>query len=387
MAYLSGDNDLEQTTEGYLQRLREVGSTARVNVVAQIDGRRHAADTRRVAVGSRDGTGERVWRLGEVDMGTVRAVADFVQWAKATLPARQYALIMVGHGSGVLDLPGDSAGAAVVLRGFGPDESAGDYLSVHQLGEALRLAHESAPGGTPGLDVVCLDACLTGAIEIAYELRSSARYLTCVEGILQHPGAPCERVLASLVAAPDLAPREFAIQYVREMGRFWDGRGDGTLRLVEESLVCSAIDLAAVGQAATALDGLAEALTRAMPDDAMAVTRARAEALAFGQMQQYRDIGSFADALGRSGSDAEVVQAALAVREALHQAIIATHSGPRSAERPSPASGLCVFFPPNLTRFPVEYGESSAFAADTRWGAFLEAYLQHMRGMFGAGTA
>jgi hypothetical protein len=46
-----------------------------------------------------------------------------------------------------------------------------------------------------------------------------------------------------------------------------------------------------------------------------------------------------------------------------------------------------VFFPPNLTRFPVEYGESSAFAADTRWGAFLEAYLQHMRGMFGAGTA
>lgn len=377
MAYLSGDGDLEQTAEGYLSRLVQTGATPQVHMVAQIDGGPGAGDTRRVLIGG-PGQVAQTWMLGEVDMGSVRAVADFVTWARRTFPARRYALLMIGHGTGVIDLAGEGTSAAAILRGFGVDESAGDYLSVRELGEALSAARED---GRPGLDVVCLDACLTGAIEIAYELRDSARYLTCVEGALYHPGAPCERALSSLSRSPDMTPREFAAEYVREMGAYWK-KGE------DVSVVGCAVDLSRIGTLAGALDDLAEALMADMPDAAVAVTRARARARAFGDGQQYRDIGSFATALAEESDGLPIVKAALAVKRALSDAVVATTAPAGCPLGPSGgAGGMCAFFPPNLSRFPTEYSESSAFAAQTRWGAFLEAYLQHMRGLFEAGTA
>ena len=98
MAFLAGDNNLSGAGDKDLWEMRQVGSTADVNIIAEFDNAGERG-TNRYHV-QRDGKNEHVESLGETDSGSPATLIDFITWAADNYPAERYALILWNHGSG-----------------------------------------------------------------------------------------------------------------------------------------------------------------------------------------------------------------------------------------------------------------------------------------------
>jgi len=118
MVWLNGDNNLKYWAIEDINEMEVAGSTDQVAIVVQMDrvdwhdtSNGDWTTTKRFYV-TRDakGLGDRTIRseairdLGEVNMGNPDKLIEFVEWAQATYPAQNYALILWNHGSGWKDL-------------------------------------------------------------------------------------------------------------------------------------------------------------------------------------------------------------------------------------------------------------------------------------------
>jgi len=159
MLFSNAKNDLEQYLLSDLNEMELVGSTAKLNLVAEV-GRIEGYD-------SSDGDWKGVRRyhitkdadmtkmgskmledLGMIDMGDYKNVVSFVQWAKKAYPAKKYMLIISNHGSGWEK----GMIKARVSKGISYDEQSGNNINTPQLGLALKEIGK--------LDVFSTDACL-----------------------------------------------------------------------------------------------------------------------------------------------------------------------------------------------------------------------------------
>ena len=93
--------------------------------------------------------------LGEVNMGDPSTLASFVNWATTAFPATHNALILWDHGGGW-------------QYGVCYDEASKDWLTMSDLNAALAQV--------PNLDVLAIDACLMGEVEVAYQLSNYCDY-------------------------------------------------------------------------------------------------------------------------------------------------------------------------------------------------------------------
>src|SRR6266850_4395737 len=109
-------------------------------------------------------------------------------------PAEHYMLVLSGHGSGAV---GDFL--------TGNKRAVG--LSIPELREALTAiqAHfqKKTHGGHPYLtdgkiDILGLDSCVMGMVEVAYEVRRYVSYLVGAEGFEPNTGWPYDRILRRL---------------------------------------------------------------------------------------------------------------------------------------------------------------------------------------------
>jgi hypothetical protein len=91
MVYLAGDNSLSPNAFVDIDELRQVGSTAAVNLVVMHDSLYEAPTRYRVEQG---GAGEQPESLPELDSGDGQTLVEFVGWASERWPARRYALIL-----------------------------------------------------------------------------------------------------------------------------------------------------------------------------------------------------------------------------------------------------------------------------------------------------
>jgi len=390
MAYLSGDGELETAAVGYVRMLQSVGSSERVNVVVQLD-RCEGGDAtppdfqgaRRWVVEPGRQTGEAIAAdkavdLGEVDMASGEVLAEFVNWVRDRCPARKYGLLIMGHGSGLVDLPHPFMRLPPPLGGICHDETSGTRMSATELGRVLRgLADET---GEPPVDVLFLDACLTGLLEVVYELRGGCRFVTASEYVMITPGAPWDQILGGVVGWPDMTAREFAANYVRQAAGYWG-------RVPDVSLTHSAIDVSRAARVARRMDRLSARLVGTMAESAAAVTYARGMSQSFGPHRQYVDLAQFVRWLAKRHSDPTTGRLARKVAEEIDRAVVEEfHRGNEWDEGQEP-TGLSVFFPPNLSELPETYASSAALARETAWGDFLRGYVRHVRGMFDRGAA
>lgn len=111
---------------------------------------------------------EVVQDLGEVDSGSPETLARFLEFVKSRFTGEHYMLILWDHGGG----PGL----------FGVDEDTGgisdkDYLTPKEIREALLTS-----GFRP--DVIYVDACSIGMVELAYDLSDTAKYLVASESLV-----------------------------------------------------------------------------------------------------------------------------------------------------------------------------------------------------------
>ena len=314
-------------------------------------------------------------------MATREALTSFIKRSTTEHPAEHYLLILSGHGAGAV---GDS----FLVDGF--PESA---FSMGELYGALADAKVQ-------IDVLGMDACSMGMLEVGYQLSELVSFLVAAEGFELNTGWPYDKVLDTLNGNPTIQPAELAAKIVDDYTNYYS---DYLMAGVSADL--SVCDLTKSKELAGAVDRLAKLLTRNLPTakgtyrDTAHHTVADALLLAHWRAQSYRfdehtDIWDFCNLLEgdlneKGYSDHGVARACVEVKKLIDGTRYAgTTSGYVVKSRHNGGSfqhshGVSIYFP--WATFRTAYSELS-FAAATHWGEFLEAYVERTRRLPRAGS-
>jgi len=301
MVYMAGGDhpgDGEGRLDGNddLTEMRKVGSTEKVNVVAQLDPD-WDSDVKRYHI-QRGGIDDEVDNLGKIQSATPEEVISFVSWAEQNYAAERYALVLWGHGSGWNRMPDRGARSArsrgysapdadedlaippsrifflpareKILRRSSPTKRTstsekgkafrrglipihGQSLDTIELGKVLAGAQKTLG---QSLDLLGMDACLMGNLEVAYEAADHVGYMVASEGVQPTTAWPYDKVLQKLVKKPDLETPALASHIVDAYVEYYRASQS------TESVSLSALDLSKIKLLTDPLDDLFTALNK-----------------------------------------------------------------------------------------------------------------------------
>ena len=109
----------------------------------------------------------------ELDMGNPSVLWNLMNFVRNNYESEKYALIIWGHGTGWRYSNLNNSRAVAI------DDRSGSYMSVHDMGRALR---------NQGLSVIGFDTCFGGVFENVYELKNHAEYTVASPGITPSSG-------------------------------------------------------------------------------------------------------------------------------------------------------------------------------------------------------
>lgn len=418
MLYQDADDKiLEQDIYLDLNEAERIGSNDRLHIVAQVDrytagfqGDGNWTSTRRYYITQDNDlqrvNSEQLMDLGEVNMADGNSLVDFVTWAIETFPADKHVLIMSDHGMGWPGgwsdpAPGGSANTNIPLA-----SRLGDELYLMELDDALGEIR--AQTGLEQFELIGMDACLMGHLEVFSALQPHARYAVASQEVEPALGWAYTGFLQELAQNPDMTGADlgkFIVDsYINEDQRVVDdqaraeflrqgspmgglfsllgGGGGSTMsaaqlaRQLEQNVTLTAVDLAALPNLMNSVNNLAYNLQNA---DQKTVAQARSYAQSYTSIfgsdvpASYIDLGNFAQILQRESSNTAVTASANDVQTALSQAVIAEKHGPN---KPG-ATGVSIYFPNSqLYNNPITGPESYTaiarrFAQDSLWDDFM----------------
>ena len=413
MLYQDADDKvLEEDILFDLNEAERAGSTDRVNIVSQVDrypgayaGDGNWTDARRFYI-TKDNDltqvhSKMVQDLGEVDMANGKTLVNFAVWAAQTYPADKYILILSDHGMG---WPGgwtDGSTTAKDTSSGAPLASAlDDSLYLNELDQSLSQIQQQA--GISAFEVIGMDACLMGHLEVFSALQPYARYAVASQETEPGLGWAYSSFLSKLVANPDMdgaeLSREIVNSYVKDDQRIVDDQARASFlrqgsplgglyrpsqvsasqlaQQIGHDITLTAVDLSALPELNQAVNDLAVAL---QSEDQSRVAEARDYAQSFTNIfgnstpGPYIDLGNFIQVLKKNGMSAKSGQAADRVLAAIPQLVLAERHG---AGKPG-AEGVSIYFPnSSLYRSPVAGPQSytviaGRFARESLWDDFL----------------
>lgn len=412
LTYIAANNNLDQLGEDSLRKIQNIGSTRDVFQGALYDGNR--AGAARYVMGDA-GKVLRQEDLGSFDSGDPNGVIDTAKWLFENYPAERYGLVLWSHGSGwepseiekivqearpgaQLDsaersrAPGSRAIFRSTLRtilkdprpaerAISFDDGTGHSLDTLELARVVGQIADSI--GQP-LDLLGMDACLMGNIEVAYELRQKAAYLVASEELVPGHSWPYEQIYGALRANPDQSPRDLAKRVVDDYVGYYSENPPAAGDVTQVALDLSRIDTlsAAVGR-------LGHALGAEMGNQASVLWDAQLGAKRKESQNNRRkdnkfqfklwDLGSIATRLAANPQASPLVkQAALEVTGALQPggAVVAEgHYG----EWFDGIGGVSIYLVPPDRENPDNrispFYEKLGFAQATQWNSMLQSYF------------
>jgi hypothetical protein len=413
MLYQDADDKiLEKDIYVDLNEAERVGSSDRVQIVAQVDrfsggfdGDGNWSGTARFYV-TQDNDLNRISShvvadLGELNMSDGDTLVDFVTWAMETFPADKHLLILSDHGMGWPGGWSDQSPAASGDRSIPLASALGDQLYLMELDQALQEIRDQT--GLDKFEMVGLDACLMGHVEVMTALAPHARYAVLSQETEPALGWAYESFLEALQRDPDMTGAELGQlivgSYIEEDQRILDDEAradllrdssplaglfslggtasaDQLLRQMGENSTLAALDLSAVPSLLDSINELSYALQQANQSE---VARARSHAPSFTSVfgqevpPSYIDLGNFVYLLKQTGAGTAVGEEADALLAVLQQAVVAEKHG--SAKKG--ATGVSIYFPNSqLFSSPVAGPQSytalaSRFASESLWDDFL----------------
>jgi hypothetical protein len=346
--------------------------------------------------------------LGVTDSGAPEVLLEFVRWAAQAAPAERYALVLWSHGSGwspsemtqvAQSIPAAVPVTASELKQRGANDTAGQVFFSSSLRELLAqptpgeraIAFDDGSGhsldavelgrvvskaarelGRP-LDLVGMNACQMGSVEVAYQLRGSAEVYVASEEDMPVHGWPYDEIFARLVAEPSMdaiSLGKLAVErycgYFRANPLPWGQSG------LPAGVTLSAVRLDGIPRLASAAKALAGALRDDMASASDAVWAAHAQAHKF-KFQLY-DLASFCRELaGQSGTPA-VREAANAVLVALADPALLVAREHLGAAYDATGGLTTYLLAPGGGKPISPYYAQTAYAQETAWGEFLAAY-------------
>lgn len=185
--WLPYDNDLAFAAPeilGALERAHAPGE-GRVEVVAQVDLPGEAGMTRvRIGPAGREDT----LLAGRDESSQVEELASLLDWVERSTDARHVMIALLGHARRLEELSPDraSSGAQAWMRL--------DELAPVLEGFRARLRGE--------VELLVLQSCAKASVEVAYELRRTARFLLASQALLGAPNHYYGGAIAALRAVP-----------------------------------------------------------------------------------------------------------------------------------------------------------------------------------------
>ena len=405
MLYQDADDQvLEQDVFTDFNEAERVGSTDSVHIVAQLDRYKGAytgdgnwTSARRYYV-TKDNDltaihSQLVADLGEVNMSDPATLVDFATWAVKTFPADHYVLILSDHGMG---WPGgwtDPAPATSTSERAPIAQAVGNAMYLDQVDGALGQIRQQA--GIDKFDIIGMDACLMGQLEVLSTLEQHARYAITSEETEPALGWAYTAFLQALTENPGMSAADLSklvVQsYINNDQRIIDdnaraeflyelGGGSATASQLAQAIgkdaTLAAIDLTKVPALMSSVNDLAYAMQSA---DQSEIAGARSYSLAFTSVfgssvpKSYIDLGSFVQILAQQSSDGTVQQLSSQVLANIKQAVIANKNG--TSKRG--ATGVAIYYPTSaLYRSAVAGAQSytiiaNHFTKNSLWDDFL----------------
>jgi len=351
MAFESFKNNLEWVGLGNMNELERIGSTDRVNIVAEAGrmGGYNSSDgdwrgVRRYYV-TRDNDASHITspvlqELGDANMGDASELLGFISWAKARYPARRYLLIIGSHGSGWLK------GNPKTHRGKGIsfDYETGNNLDIPQLGLVMAKAG--------GVDMLVMDACLMQMAEVLYEVKGAASFMVGSEEVTW--GYPYHKMLKPLVLSPEMGAERLGRAMVDV---YWKANLVST-----RSATHSLLDVSRAGGLAERMDRFAGAAIASGEKELL--KKCRSGAAHYGEKDN-KDLRSFAKLAAERAASVELRAAAGELVSYISGSVVLSNRV--GVLPPSDSGGLAVYLP---QYYDSAYGELK-LARDTRWKDFL----------------
>lgn len=211
LVYIAGNNNLHRFINYNLNHMASVGSNDRINIIAHVEGygKDHIS---RLYI--EKGTVREVQRLeATVDTitGTPQSFYGFIEWALKNYPAKHTAIVLWNHGSGSID-PSSLRTMPLPSKGIAFNDKYNTYLTNQDLNNCLkRIKHTLLKGKK--IDILAMDACVMGQLEIASECADSVSYFIASQESVLAYGWRYDFVLEPFMAT-SLSPKAFATHIV-----------------------------------------------------------------------------------------------------------------------------------------------------------------------------
>ena len=402
MYYLCGDSHLANETGLLLENLSRIGSSRYVRIVVMLDNRdKH--DTKLCYIDT-DGKirilNDLVGWPDEVDTGDVDTLLMFCKTSMYLFPAEKSALIVFSAG-----------GAGWQLFSL-YDEKTGHSPALPQFADALR---QLTNDGKRKIDIL-YTPCITGMVEVAYELSPYVRYLVTTEEHTPDGPRHVERFYKAveiLKNNPNMSAEDFSklAPFLHQPCRFSFYRETIVTRILNllpysclhkviMLSTCSVINLSRVKDLVESIDDLSSwlLLHRYDKETMRAVKLARKAVREYGKgypkrlpyivyrvipldifaFDCYIDLYNFVDLLERKVENKFIKSMCKEVKINLNKTIILNSCMPGDS-----SYGLSIYFPSSKSMYnhyifrgkiPCKY-EDIRFSREYKWDDFLRSYL------------
>jgi hypothetical protein len=344
--YISADNTLSDNVQQDLDEIAQAGIADNVRVVALVDQSTNgdsrllffsggAWNTKSLsAVNSSWGN--------ELAMGSPSTLRDFASWAFSEYPSEHTALDLWGHGAG--------------WSGVCMDR--GDWLTLPELSTALAGQR---------LDLISIDACQMGMVEVAYQLRGCADVLVASEKDVPAEGWQYGDWLqkmstVSTAANAGVALAQTYMSWARNHSAY--------------SATISVIDLGAMPALGQSLDSFSHELWSSTSLLRPNILLARGATERYDGDAEY-DLAHFARNVAVEGGSARLARLGAELDSAISKAITYNDAWTRLGDEPAEhANGISIWLPSNG---PTAYYAELDLSIATDWNRFLGSLSESSR--------
>jgi hypothetical protein len=133
------------------------------------------------------------------------ALENFIGYCRENNPAKHYMLVLVGHGM------------IVANDSFLADDNPRSAITLVQLGAILNRFKEKVEHDHASFELLGLHSCSMSAIEIAYEVKDTAKYLIASQGFAYVGSWPYRQLLKKIFNATENNQNGFTNSRVRKL--------------------------------------------------------------------------------------------------------------------------------------------------------------------------
>jgi hypothetical protein len=354
MMYMVGDNNLSAAQGQVLEAIRQEGSSASVNIAILID-QNQVDDTKLYYL---NGTTlvQQTWPT-ESSMDDPENIVQYVTKVKNEVIADHYALLISSNkGSGWQGVCWD-------------DHGRGQMITMPELLDALN---QITSNGADKLDVLGIETCMTGNMEVAYQINSCVNYFVAYPECSMLGDWPYVESFNDLKGNPAMTPSEFLITMVNHFVPH-----DYPQYRMKTTMV--ATNLSYIPSITTSIDDLGVFFLENLDLYKSQITTALESARVYARLwyiDYYIDLYDFLDLCTISDTDFTTIKNN--IETTMDTAVIANVHLPDD-----PAHGLSIYFPRRAGDYnsslryptlPSPY-EATNFAIITHWDEFLRTYL------------